>query len=104
MCWIKVRIVARDAPKFTVEHADDLGRLVVYDPPCLGVPQRRHRNFLRVIWVASGVGLVQVAEAVDGIRCAFGELRVAREQPNLLANDWESAGDGDRGFELLDCA
>ena len=47
---------------------------------------------------------MEVAEAVDGIRRAFRELRVAREQPALLANAWESVGDCDRVFELLDCA
>ena len=48
-CRIVVGVVAGDAAKFAVEHADDFGRLVVDDAPRLLVPQRRHRDLAGVV-------------------------------------------------------
>ncbi len=47
-----------------IQHADDLGRLVVDDRPCLAVPQHRHRCAARVAGLGGGVDLMDVECAV----------------------------------------
>src|SRR5262249_11714149 len=101
---IKLRAVARDALEFAVEHADDFGGLVVDDAPGLAVPQRRDRDLAGVTGVACGVGLVQIAEAVDAIGGAIREGRIVLEGPALLPQSGDRIGDRDRAFELLDRA
>ena len=79
---IVVGVVAADRIELAVEHPDDLGQLVVDDRLGLLVPQRRHRDLAGVFRIGRGIGLMQIVEAVDGVRRAVRKFRVVRETPS----------------------
>src|SRR5262249_14005900 len=98
---IEIAIVAGNAFELAVEHADDLGGFVVDDALRLSVPQRRHRDLASIALVGRGIGLVQVMEAIDGIRRAIRKRGIALECPALLLETRDGVGDRDRLLELL---
>ena len=68
---VVVRVLCRrrrhDVGELAVEHANDLGRLVVDDGRGLLVPQHRHRHAPGVVGVGLDVQLVQAREAVHRV-------------------------------------
>src|SRR5262249_12612692 len=101
---IVIRIVARDAAELAVEHADDLGGLVVDDTLRLFVPQGRHRDLAGIVRIARAISLMQVAKAVDAVGLAFGEARILAISPALIFQAGDGMRDGYRAFELLERA
>src|ERR1700738_2575331 len=81
---IIVACLRADAVEGSVEHANDLGRLVVHDRASLLVPQNRNRDMARVGQVRPRVDLVQIVRAADRIgnhAIAYGEA------PALLGHE-----------------
>src|SRR5262249_1547765 len=75
------RIIVRphvgEAAEGAVEHADDLGRLVVDDGAALPIPQRRHADAAAVARIGAQIDLGELAGTVHAVRNGAG----ARPEP-----------------------
>ena len=84
-----------------VQHADDLGRLVVDDGSRLPIPQHRHGHIAAVVRLRRGVHTVQVREAFAVRRAAAGEVP---ELPALAAVVRHRNGHRDHVLEAFEPA
>src|SRR5205823_1219482 len=101
---IEIRIRPGDSFEFAVEHADDLGRLVVDDLLRLLVPERWYGNLAGIRGIRRCIGLVQILEAIDCVRRAIGKRRIVLECPTLLLEAGDRVRHANSILELLERA
>ena len=84
-----------------VEHADDVGRLVIDDGAALLVPQHWHGNAAGELRIGLEIDVGQALGAVDGIAGRAGSFV---EGPALAAHVIRNQRDGDRVLQPLERA
>jgi hypothetical protein len=93
---IIVCVVARDAAELAVQHANDLGGLVIDDALRLLVPERGYGDLAGVVPVGGRVRLMQVLELIHRVGRAVGKARVLGIRPAFIAPAGKRERHGER--------